>query len=282
MVASGSAARARHASSWSPKRPRPPDATEGVKNAETPEDATEYRLGADCDSHSVTLTVAERRVTLRQQASSSFGTVLWDSAVALEMFVASGGGCGLSPTSFAGARVCELGSGCGVAGLCFLLRGAAVTFTDLPEVVGHCEQNVRAVMGSAALSTGSAAAPPASFVPFAWGDDARANGLAPPYDFVVGTDCVYVSTQIPPFVDTLAALSDDRTVVVVVQETRDEAVARALDEALRERFVVSSVSASTLRQVLSPPEVADHHALMVARLKSASASGRTRARDRSI
>jgi len=31
-------------------------------------------------------------------------------------------------------KVLELGSGCGLAGISFMLRGASVTFTDLPAV----------------------------------------------------------------------------------------------------------------------------------------------------
>lgn len=37
-----------------------------------------------------------------------------------------------------GKSVIELGSGCGLAGLAFLLRGASVVLTDLAAVVQNC------------------------------------------------------------------------------------------------------------------------------------------------
>jgi hypothetical protein len=74
------------------------------------------------------------------------GTRLWDSSVALVRLLrrccedggggdGDGGGGPLSAERIAGSRVCELGAGCGLAGMAFALHGAAsVVLTDLAEV----------------------------------------------------------------------------------------------------------------------------------------------------
>jgi predicted nicotinamide N-methyase len=40
-------------------------------------------------------------------------------------------------TEMAGKTVLELGSGCGLAGLSFMVKGAEVTLTDLPQIVSQ-------------------------------------------------------------------------------------------------------------------------------------------------
>lgn len=42
-----------------------------------------------------------------------------------------------SSSDIVGKTVLELGSGCGLAGLSFMVKGAEVTLTDLPHIVNE-------------------------------------------------------------------------------------------------------------------------------------------------
>lgn len=71
------------------------------------------------------------------------GAVVWDSSVVLVKHMEH------APKDFdrsklCGKKVLELGSGCGLAGISFMLKGAAVTFTDLEKIVAQLtDRNVR-------------------------------------------------------------------------------------------------------------------------------------------
>ena len=122
----------------------------------------------------------------------------------------------LSARLASGARVCELGAGCGVAGMAFALRGAAVTFTDVvPSVLERLEQNVRANLPDEAVAS-------ARFREFRWGgENPTACGLAPPYDIVVAADCVYEKAAVASITHALLSLADERSTIVICNERRD-------------------------------------------------------------
>lgn len=67
---------------------------------------------------------------------------MWDAAVVMAKHMETNPK-DYDPAKLAKKTVIELGSGCGLAGLAFLLRGAAVTFTDMQKVVESLtERNV--------------------------------------------------------------------------------------------------------------------------------------------
>lgn len=76
-------------------------------------------------------------LTINQNPASrslGHGAVVWDAAVILAKYME------ITPKDFntsklQGRKILELGSGCGLAGIAFMMRGAHVTFTDLPQVV---------------------------------------------------------------------------------------------------------------------------------------------------
>ena len=52
-----------------------------------------------------------------------------------------------STGSISGKTVLELGSGCGLGGLAFMVRGASVTFTDLRVVIDNITvENVQVIL----------------------------------------------------------------------------------------------------------------------------------------
>lgn len=85
-------------------------------------------------------------IRLKQNPSSravGHGAVVWDASVIFAKYMEN------NPSEFDWAKlhgktVLELGSGCGLAGLSFLIRGASVTFTDMESVTRSLtERNVQ-------------------------------------------------------------------------------------------------------------------------------------------
>ena len=211
------------------------------------------------------------------------GTRLWDSSVVLARLLQyldamPGYNGALSTRRLAGKRACELGAGCGLAGLCLALHGvASVTFTDLDEVMPHLEANVvanAAIIADAVVTSTSrihcintpttttitthtstvpahqqSSSSPASnhedrllpilsCVPFTWGTQPHGAGLpaamdADAFDVVIGTDLIYLSSQIDPLLETLNDLAGPGTLIVLAFERRSAEVWRRLEDALR-------------------------------------------------
>ena len=62
------------------------------------------------------------------------GAVVWDASVVFSKYVEKNPSI-FSRSSFENKSVIELGSGCGLGGLCLMLKGSNVLVTDLPEVI---------------------------------------------------------------------------------------------------------------------------------------------------
>lgn len=201
------------------------------------------------------------------ESVQDIGTRLWDSSVALARLLQylhdtpSYHGA-LSPGRLAGRSVCELGAGCGLAGLAMALHGvASVAFTDLPEVMPHLEVNVaanRATVQTAASGAASEAAAPVQLwcTGFAWGTDAREAGLplaseANAFDIVLGADSIYLAEQIEPLMDALRQLCASQTLVLLALERRSPDVWQRFDEALRGQFRVREVPLQCLEKAMA-------------------------------
>ena len=61
------------------------------------------------------------------------GTVVWDASVVFAKYMENNAK-EFDPSKLTGKTLLELGSGCGLAGISFMLRGAAVTCTDMEKV----------------------------------------------------------------------------------------------------------------------------------------------------
>jgi predicted nicotinamide N-methyase len=74
------------------------------------------------------------------------GAVVWDAAVVLSKFMEKTYK-DYDTKTLAKKTVLELGSGCGLGGIAFMMKGAEVTFTDLEPVTKRLtELNVQVVL----------------------------------------------------------------------------------------------------------------------------------------
>ena len=120
------------------------------------------------------------------------GQVVWPVSVLLGWFVAR------ERERFRGARVLEVGAGCGVAGLIAAAVGADATLTDGSDTV--CRLLARAgdlgVPGGGAISSAK----------LVWGDRPSLEALGGrPYDFVLGADVVQWPALVAPLLQTVRA-----------------------------------------------------------------------------
>jgi predicted nicotinamide N-methyase len=78
-----------------------------------------------------------RDISLRQNPSTheiGHGAVVWDASVIFAKYVENNP-TDFDPSKLKGKRVLELGSGCGLAGITLMMKGCAVTFTDMEKVI---------------------------------------------------------------------------------------------------------------------------------------------------
>ena len=161
------------------------------------------------------------QLLLLAEASAAICGRVWDSALALVRWLE----VEAAEAMRGGARVIELGSGCGVGGLGAAALGAAVLLTDLAEALPLLRLNARL---NAPLCAG---AKPPAVAALDWGGDAaavaRAVGALPPpppavegaeaaeaveaavggAEWVVSSDVVYEPTAYDPLLATLRALA---------------------------------------------------------------------------
>lgn len=69
-----------------------------------------------------------------------------------------------------------------------------------------------------------------------WFNLATAQALNPPFNVILGTDVVYYPELVEPLVRTLAALSDEATQVVIVNERRSPRVHAMFFKAMTAEF----------------------------------------------
>jgi len=140
------------------------------------------------------------------------GAAVWDAAVVLSEFLADDRNKDLVRD----CRVLELGAGHGMLSVVAGLHGArSVTATDYEEkVLGLCRANLEMNLPEM-VRAGMATAKP-----LAWGSEADVAALEPPFDMVVGSDLVYREALFKPLVQSLEALSDPRTTVVLAHKPR--------------------------------------------------------------
>eukprot|EP01041_Mallomonas_annulata_P004893 gene4893-9760_t len=179
------------------------------------------------------------------------GAVVWDAAVVLAKYMEH------DPRKFSieqlrDKKVIELGSGCGLGGICFMMRGAAVTLTDLPAVVETMTiPNTNDIYGK--LATGSFGAIPSALIrpvvlPLDWTEEwlPPPGCPSPPYDLVLLTDCVFSTTLVPALVANISKCCGPRGEVLCVHEIRDEDANAAFLEELGRSFVWKRVSRTKL------------------------------------
>ena len=167
-------------------------------------------------------TTSKTYVVTQDANSSEPGAMLWEVSIIVAKLL-DAGALG-DDADLAGRAVLELGAGCAVAGMAYALRGARVTFTDLPALCGHVRDNVARNLGPDGYRV----------VPYDWCDGRPATLESEAFDVVLGTDCVYHAHLVEPFLDALDACAPTpRTTVVLAFERRDEAVLARFERGLK-------------------------------------------------
>jgi predicted nicotinamide N-methyase len=139
------------------------------------------------------------------------------------------------PSKLANKKVLELGSGCGLAGLAYMLRGASVTLTDLHKVTSslttrNAQTNYQNALSSGANSSVILQRPVVYAID--WTEHAsntvinaegeRETLIPEVYDIILLTDCVFSVELVPDLMATILKHVGPKTTVMVCHEVRDE------------------------------------------------------------
>ena len=157
------------------------------------------------------------------------GAVVWDAAVIFTKYMEH------DPKQFAaeklyGRSVIELGSGCGLGGIGFMMKGARVMLTDMQKVTETLTETNANRTYSRLKSKGSGALPYPVLMPTVrsldWTDFDSFNSLGFTddglFDIVLLTDCVFSAALAVPLVDCIRRLTGNKSTVYCCHEIRDE------------------------------------------------------------
>nr|AFK43541.1 unknown [Lotus japonicus] len=188
-------------------------------------------------------------------SSKHLGTTVWDASLVLAKFLERNCRKGrFSPAKLKGKRVIELGAGCGVSGFGMALLGCDVVVTDQKEVLPllqrNVERNVSRVMQKSPESFGSI-----KVSELQWGDDSHIKAVDPPFDYIIGTDVVYVEHLLEPLLQTTLALSGPRTTILLGYEIRNTQVHEKMLQMWKENFDVKTVSKSKMDETYQHPSI---------------------------
>ncbi|KAK7257675.1 hypothetical protein RIF29_31819 [Crotalaria pallida] len=187
--------------------------------------------------------------------SKHLGTTVWDASLVFTKFLERNCRKGrFSPAKLKGKRVIELGAGCGVSGFGMALLGCDVIVTDQKEVLPllqrNVERNISRVMQKNPESFGSI-----KVLELDWGDKSHIKAVGPPFDYIIGTDVVYVEHLLEPLLKTILALSGPRTTTVLGYEIRSTNVHEKMLQMWKENFEVKTVSKSKMDETFQHPSI---------------------------
>lgn len=159
---------------------------------------------SDCEVALIPLPNIKRIVRISQSIFHE-GQMVWGAARALTYIIERG------DFLVKGKSVIDLGAGTGLVGFaCSLLGASSVTLTDLPEVLPHMSAN-------AALNGLEAQVCIQEYI---WGRESE-YPLAPPYDVVLVSDCLYVGYVVPLLMRAMLFVSGESTQILLSHRRRD-------------------------------------------------------------
>ena len=160
------------------------------------------------------------------------GAVVWDAAVIFSKYME------YDPKQFSaeklhGKSVIELGSGCGLGGFAFMMKGAKVMLTDMQKVTEALTESNANRLFSQLNSLGKGALPypvlQHSVLALDWTDFKSFENLGKisgnsieSFDVVLLTDCVFSAQLAIPLVNCIRNLTSTHSVVYCCHEIRDE------------------------------------------------------------
>ena len=153
-----------------------------------------------------------KELRIQQDTLAGHAHVLWDASRVLAGYLE------VCPVQWQGKRVLDLGSGCGLTGLCVAADGARVTLTELPGQTStlreNCEYNLAAtpetwdvrdaVWGAVGEET-------------AWGP---VTDLGQDWDYILGADLIYSDDSTPHLMQTLLRSCTGATEFIMSFELR--------------------------------------------------------------
>jgi predicted nicotinamide N-methyase len=141
-----------------------------------------------------------------------------------------------SVSLMANKTVLELGSGCGLAGISLMLKGADVTFTDLQVVTSKLTSlNVFKIynhfIGKGSIGSVKYILPKVTSIDWTKHESPEIDdALILSYDFILLTDCVFSKALVPDLVSTLLKYSTVKTEIICCHEIRDEVQILSLEK----------------------------------------------------
>lgn len=145
------------------------------------------------------------------EALDSFGAVMWPAALALCSFLDNN----RHMVNLQGKEVLELGAGTGLVTIVASLLGAAVTATDLPDVLGNLRSNVMRNTRGLCRHTPQIAA-------LSWGYDLRRAypSSVYHYDYVLAADVVYHHDYLGELLATMKHFCQPGTTLIWANKVR--------------------------------------------------------------
>lgn len=184
----------------------------------------------DGSNKTFSLSLFGHDLEIQQDPSSQqlgHGAVVWDAAVIFTKYMEH------DPKQFSaeklhGKSIIELGSGCGLGGIAYMMKGAKVTLTDMKKVTDSLTELNANRLYSQLNGKGKGALPYPLIIPTVkaldWTDieSFLCDGDEKEFDFIVLTDCVFSATLAVPLVECIRKLSGIRSTVYCCHEIRDE------------------------------------------------------------
>ncbi|XP_072423042.1 EEF1A lysine methyltransferase 3-like isoform X2 [Chiloscyllium punctatum] len=162
------------------------------------------------------------KITQNFSASLGVAALVWDAGLALCQYFEK------QKMSFCGRKVIELGAGTGIVGILAVLLGGDVTITDLPQALKQIENNVLANIPSSCAHRSRVRA-------LSWGSNH--SHFPTDYDFVLGSDIVYLPETYTSLIHTLRHLSAQRATIYLSSKMRREhATVSFYEEILPQHF----------------------------------------------
>ncbi|GJN22562.1 hypothetical protein PR202_gb10140 [Eleusine coracana subsp. coracana] len=148
----------------------------------------------------ISLEVMGHRLHISQDPNSKhLGTTVWDASMVFVKFLEKNSRKGrFCPSKLKGKRVIELGAGCGLAGFGMALLGCDVITTDQVEVLPLLMRNVernKSWISQSNSDSGSLGS--MTVAELDWGNKAHIKAVAPPFDYIIGTDVMDAKYQHP-------------------------------------------------------------------------------------
>lgn len=187
--------------------------------------------------------------------SKHHGTTIWDASLVFAKFLERNCRKGrFSPAKLKGKRVIELGAGCGVSGFAMAMLGCDVTVTDQKEVLPllqrNIDRNISRVMQKNPELFGSI-----KVSELQWGDESHIKAVGSPFDYIIGTDVVYVEHLLEPLLRTILALSGPRTTTMLGYEIRSTSVHEKMLQMWKKNFDMKTVSKSKMDETFQHPSI---------------------------